>query len=239
MNLKTIKNVIHLITASSLWLGCVAYAEEAPPPPLVAETWACTYKEGKDWDDKAKARDNLVNQVDKAGLTRVQAFHWTQMKGMAPVDTVWFDVHQNLQAFAAASDAWDASGIGAGVQAQFDKVEDCTAGLSTIQPFFVREGDEGSQDGDTTLIANLACTFKHGKGFRHLTDLTGHMNAVMQSFGDNGPGIAAVRRPVTSGPNFPDLFIFSIFENMTHWSNYVGQLFSTEQGQSMRNHRIC
>ena len=67
-------------------------------------------------------------------------------------------------------------------------------------------------------------------------DLTGHMGGVMKSFGENAPGFAAVRQPITSGPNFPDLFVFSVYENNVHWSNYITQLFTTPQGQSLRNH---
>jgi hypothetical protein len=212
-------------------------AAEAPPPALVAETFACSYKEGKDWDDKSKARDNLVAQVEKAGLKKIRAIHWTQKKGMAPVDTVWFDIHENIGAFAAASDAWDASGIGKGVSAQFGKVEDCTAGLSLIRPFHqAQDGGEDDEGDDTTLVANLACTFKQGSGFEHMPDLARHMGAAVASFGADGPGFAAVRQPITAGPNYPDLFIFSVFDDMTHWSKYVGQLFGTDAGQRMRSH---
>lgn len=209
-------------------------AAEAPPSLLIAETFACSYKEGKDWDDKSKARDYMVAQMDKAGLKKTRAIHWTQRKGMAPVDTVWFDIHESIGAFGAASDAWDASGIGKGVNAQFDKVEDCTAGLSTIRPFHQRPP---RSDGDgTTLVANLACNLKEGRGPEDMTDLLGHIGEVMKSFGADGPGFAAVRRPVTSGPNYPDVFVFSVFANMTHWTNYVGKLFGTDDGQLMRRH---
>lgn len=219
-----------------LGLATTLMAAEPPPPPMIVETWACTYKEGKDWGDKRKARDYMVAQIEKAGLKKVPAYHWTQKKGMAPVDTVWFDVHENITAFAAASDAWDASGIGPGVDAQFDKSEECSAGLSSMRPFHEQE-DSGEEDegDDTTLIVNLACTFNDGKGFEHLPDLTNHMGTVMKGFGADGPGFAAVRQPITGGPNFPELFIFSVFDDMTHWGKYVMQLFGTDAGQHMRN----
>ena len=69
-----------------------------------------------------------------------------------------------------------------------------------------------------------------------MADLARHMGAVMTGFGADGPEFAAVRQPITSGPNYPDLFIFSVFENMTHWSKYVMQLFGTDEGQLMRRH---
>ena len=226
-----------ILSIFSLGLASTLMAAEAPPPQLVAETFACNYKEGKDWDDKSKARDYMVAQIDKAGLKKVTGRHWTQKKGMAPVDTVWFDIHENIAAFTAASDAWDASGIGKGVNAQFDKVEDCTAGLSVIRPFHQQQDDGEDDEGDdTSLVANLACTFKQGNGFDHMPDLARHMGSVMASFGADGPGFAAVRQPITRGPDFPDLFIFSVFDDMTHWGKYVAQLFGTDAGQRMRNH---
>ena len=230
MNIR-MKSII--VSIVSLGLAGALFAAEPPPTPAFVETWGCNYKEGKDWSDKAKARDYMVDQVEKAGLAKVPGFHWTLKKGRVPVDTVWFDIHANGTAFGAARDAWDASGIGAGVDAAFDKVEDCTAGLSVMRPIYQQEG--GDDDGNS-LVANLACTFKHGKGFDDIPDLSRHMGGVMQSFGDDGPRFAAVRQPITRSSNYPDLFVFSLFDIVSHWTRYVGQLFSTEAGQRMRNH---
>lgn len=63
-------------------------------------------------------------------------------------------------------------------------------------------------------------------------------NPVMASFGVDGPGFAAVRQPITRGPDFPDLFIFSVFDDMTRWSKYVVQLFGTDAGQRMHSHMV-
>ncbi|MGI9327527.1 MAG: hypothetical protein ACR2PZ_20080 [Pseudomonadales bacterium] len=220
----------------ALGLASSLLAAEPPPPPMMVETWACSYKEGKDWGDKRKARDYLVAQIEKAGLKKTPAYHWTQKKGMVPVDTVWFDVHENVAEFGAASDAWDASGIGPGVDAQFNRVEDCTAGLSSMRVVHEQEDDAEAEEDDTTLISNLACTFKDGSGFAQMPDLMQHIGTVMSGMGADGPGFAAVRQPITGGPNFPDVFLFSVFDDMTHWSKYVAQLFGTDAGQRMRNH---
>ena len=223
--------------AGALGFVCanLAFAEEAAPPQLVAETFACSYKDGKDWNDKKKAVDNLEAQLEKAGLPKVPAFHWTRTRGLAPVDTVWFDIYPNFGAFAEASDNWDASGIGANVNAAFDKVEDCDAGLSVIRPVFQREGENTGQDGPTVVV-NLACGYKDGAGPGNLPDLGQHIGQVLQSFGDNSPNFAAMRTPITNGANYPDVFLFYVFDNNVQWANYAQQLFGTEAGQSMRNH---
>ena len=210
-------------------------AAEPPPPPAIGETWACSYKEGKDFSDKLKARDYLVSQLDKAGVKKVAAYHMTQIKGMAPVDTLWMDVHPTLEAFGANSAEFAASGIGPDVQARFNAVEDCQAGLSTLQP--IHQQEENDDDGDDpNLVVTLACNYLHGKGSAHMPDLTGHMGGVMRSMGADAPNFSFLRTPITRGQNFPDLFISSVFDDMPHWTRYVTQLFGTDAGQTMLNH---
>ena len=177
------RNLLPTLAAfiSGSLISLTALAAEPPPSPMVAETWACSYKEGKDWSDKAKARDYLVAQIDKAG----------------------------------------------------DKIEDCTAGLSTIRPFHRKE----DQDNDgSSLTISLACDLQDGRSYEDLPSLAGHMGRVMTGFGADAPELAAVRQPVTAGPNYPDLFIFSVFKDTSHWVRYIGQLFSTDAGADMRHH---
>jgi hypothetical protein len=223
-----------ILSVFGLSLAATLMAAEPPPPPAIGETFACTYKEGKDFDDKMKARDYMVAQMDKAGLKKVPGYHLTQMKGMAPVDTLWMDVHPSFADFGANSDAWAASGIGAGVEARFDEVEDCTAGLSTLN---VIHQQEGGDDGDgTNLAITLACKYLHGKGPQHLDGLVNHMGNVMAGMDADGPGFAYLRTPITGNQDFPDLFFGTVFDDMSHWTRYVGQLFNTDAGAQMRSH---
>lgn len=224
-----------LLSVFGLGLGSTLMAAEPPPPPAIGETYACTYKEGKDFDDKLKVRDYMVAQMEKAELTKVPGYHMTQIKGMAPVDTLWMDVHPNLAAFGANSDAWDASGIGAGVEERFDAVEDCIPGLSALRAIHQQEDDDNESD-DPNLAVTLACNFIHGKGPEHMDELVNHMGNVMAGMGADAPGFAYLRTPITRGQDFPDLFLSSVFDDMTHWTRYVGQLFTTDAGSSMRSH---
>ena len=228
-------------TLRSLILGavCIAVAgslaaAEPLPPPAIGETWGCTYKDGKDFDDKMKARDYLVDQLEKAGVAKVAAYHMTQIKGMAPVDTLWMDVHPSLEAFGANSTAYSASGIGPAVQARFDAVEDCTAGLSALQAIHQQESDD--EDDGPNLVVTLACGYLHGKGPDHVPDLVRHMGGVMSGMGADAPGFSYLRTPITGNQNFPDLFFSSVFDDMAHWTRYVAKLFGTDPGQTMLNH---
>lgn len=230
---KTHRSV--LLSVVGLFLAGSLLAAEPPPPPAVGETWACNYRDGKDFDDKMKARDYMVDQTEKAGLQAVPAWHMTQIKGMAPVQTLWMDVHPNLEAFGTSSAAWEASGIGPAVQARFDAVEECTSGLSTLRAIHEQENDE--EDGnETSLVVTLACNYLHGRGSQNMPDLTNHMGMTMASMGADAPGFSYLRTPITGGPNFPDVFISSVFDDMAHWTRWVGLLYSTDAGESMLNH---
>lgn len=235
--MKTTVTTIGSIFLSILLTGMAGSltAAEAPQPPVIGETWGCTYKDGKGLSDKMKARDYLVAQLDKAGLTKVPAYHMTQINGMAPVDTLWMDVHPNLAAFGANTDAYNASGIGPGVDARFDAVEDCTAGLSALEVIHQQEENDGAND-DPALVVTLACQYNDGRGGEQIDDLTGHMGSVMAGIGNDAPGFSYLRTPITGNQNFPDMFFSSVFDNMSHWTRYVNQLFNTAAGQTMRNH---
>lgn len=224
-----------LMGIAGLGLAGFLFAAEPPASPAIGETFACTYKDGKGFEDKMKARDYMVAQMDKAGLKKVPAYHMTQTRGMAPVDTLWMDVHPTLEAYGANSDAWDASGIGPGVDARFAAVEDCTSGLSALRIIHQQEGSDDDSDGKS-LVVTLACELLEGRGAQQIDDLTAHMGSVMKGMGADAPNFAYLRNPITSGRDFPDLFLSSVFSDTSHWTRYVGQLFGTDAGGRMRNH---
>ena len=73
-----------MLSIVGLGLASSLMAAELPPSPAVAETFACNYKDGKDFDDKMKARDYMVAQIEKAGLKKVPGYHMTQTKAWPP-----------------------------------------------------------------------------------------------------------------------------------------------------------
>ena len=82
----------------------------------------------------------------------------------------------------------------------------------------------------------LSCQYNEGRGGTQIDDLTDHMCSVMAGMGDDAPGFSYLRTPITGNHNFPDVFFSSVFDNMSHWTRYVNQLFNTATGQTMRNH---
>ena len=104
--------------------------------PGILEAWQCNYKPGKNIEDLMSARDYLVKRSAKANITPEPSFVWSLYKGDEPVDFVWFTAHTNMLAFGAAADR-DAALNFSDVQARFDSVADCTAGMGLVTPVFV------------------------------------------------------------------------------------------------------
>ena len=233
------KNKLVLIVVAFVFgvTGLSSWAADAPPPPLLAETWGCTYNAGKGFDDVLKARDNMVKQAEKAGIDLPASYMWSLNKGNIAYDTVWLNVHQNLGAFGANSDAWAASGLADDVLDRFYDVSTCGTGLANLYPIFQKEGYTPPEQDSTRVVATLGCTFKHGRGLDQMPDLSNHMSRTMASMGDAAPELAVGLRPFTAGPpGSPDVILVSAYKNMTGWTNYVAQLFSTPAGETMRNH---
>ena len=125
MKIKTMK--ISLVVTLICLPGVAVSAANLPPLPmmaetLIAETWTCSFNEGKSISDVLKARDFMVAQAEKAGLNLPPSFLWKLFKGDTPVDYIWFNVHRDIHAFGAAADAWEASGIGPAVSDRFSSV---------------------------------------------------------------------------------------------------------------------
>ena len=82
---KTLRNILCTLPLVLFTLmSTAAWAAEPPPPPMLAETWGCTYKSGKDMEDVLKARDYMVSQAEKAGLSLTDSYLWSLIKGNIP-----------------------------------------------------------------------------------------------------------------------------------------------------------
>ena len=238
MNLrgKTKAVFVPLLLIVSGAFSAIGMGAEPPPPPMIAETWSCNYNSGKDMEDVLKARDYMLREAEKAGISLPDSYIWTLAKGNIPVETVWFNIHEHLGAYAATSDAWVASGISEAVLDRFYNASTCTTGLGTMRPVFGREGLP--EDDSPTFIAASGCRFKKGAGGSHLADLMSHARDVQAGMGDSAPYFSAMLEPFTARPpGSADVFIFSVYNNATEWGNYVNTLYATQAGQMLINHR--
>ena len=128
-----------LIFLSTLVFSISTIADHHAPAsqPGILEAWQCNYKPGKNYSDLMSARDYLVKRSAKAGITPERSFVWSLYKGDDPVDFVWLTAHENMLAFGAAADR-DAASNFSDVQARFDSVADCMAGMAMVTPILRR-----------------------------------------------------------------------------------------------------
>jgi hypothetical protein len=201
--------------------------------PGVLEAWECSYNPGKDLADLMSARDYLVKQADKNNITLEPSFVWSQYKGDAPIDFVWFTAHSNLRAFGAAADRDAASGS-SDVQDRFDAVANCTAGMGTVTPVIAPAAPSENNQG--VLVSSSSCDLRHGASASDMKDLMRHAGQVLGGMGSNAPSGAYVIEP-TTGSNGADRYIFQTHANVTAWTNFIGALSGSPTGQELIRHR--
>jgi hypothetical protein len=220
---KIAQNLSILMLPLLALIGFTVKAEEAQTPQVV-EAFQCTYNQGKDWDDVMSARDYYLKQAGKAGITPPPAYVWSLYKGSPPVDFIWFNVHDDLAAFGAYSDAGAASSDMASVLPRFYTVATCQEGLGYLNSVFQR-GEEGDEP-DTSLLSSYACNYRHGAGPDARPDLNRHIGEVLGGMGEDAPQSVYTLDPITTGPNSSDLYLLDIHDNATAWTNFQGALTS-------------
>lgn len=233
-NKKTYCRVLGFLATSILTLsGAIANAEEAPPPPGITESFACSYNPGKDRDDLLAARDYYVRQAAKANIDLGLSVVLNQFKGSAPFDFAWLTFHQNLAAFGAATDAEAAAPELATVGARFDAVATCTANLGAIRPVFQ---DRSAMAEDPTFIALNACSARGTMSAGDIQDLRGHINGTLGSMDSFKNVFMFSIQPITTNANSADVYLFTAHDNTTGWANRMSELRASEAGQSLGRH---
>lgn len=241
ITVKKTKYVARLPVALSflllLALGNTAQADShaAPPPPAILEAFLCNYNDGKDTDDLMSARDFYLKQAEKAGLTLPPAYVWSLIKGGGQYEVLWFNVHENLKAYGAATDAYAAADMAAADE-RFDTVASCISNIATVNQFFEREVEPEEGD-DTVVVSSSACQFRHGVGAAQVPDLMDHIAGVLGEMGDNTPTGAFMANPITGGgPVQVDRFLFNVNDDMSSWTNFIAGLVNSKAGQRLGRH---
>lgn len=230
---RLIRNLALLTFAFAGVVSIAVNAEEAQPPGVL-ETFTCSYNAGKDIDDVLAARDYYVKQAAKAGVDIGPAYLWTLIKGDLPFDIVWLAPHQNLGAYAASADAQAAAPELSDVLARFNSAGTCTPRLGTTRTVFQREVPDRADA--PAIVTAFACGVREGVTPVGIADLEGHIADVLGGMEDNAPNVVFSLTPTTGGANTPDWLLFSVFDSMTSWANFVGGLFSSDAGQQLVRH---
>lgn len=205
-----------------------------PAPPAVVEAFLCNYVDGKDRDDLDAATGFYLKQAEKAGITAPPAYLWTRYKGSAPYELVWFNVHENVSAFGAHTDALAASEDMTAAGERFDTVVSCQADLGAVTTVFEREGAE--DDDGVATIAAFGCNAKGPMGPAGWGDLANHIAAVQAGMGDKAANAVYQLVPTTPGPNAPDVVYFAVHNNAAAWAELVNYLNGTAEGRALGRH---
>lgn len=215
-------------------LNVRADSHEAPPPPSALEAFFCTYNPGKDRGDLDSATSYYEKQAEKAGFTRPPAYLWTHMKGTAPADIVWVNVHESLVAYGASADAGAAASEMTAVDERYDTVATCQDNLG-MATAVIAPDPEDDGTGSATL-ATYACNFRGAAGPADLPDLAGHIAEVNAGMGEAGLDAAFQIVPLTSGPEGPDVVLVAVADNTEKWATNIATLNTTPAGQSLVRH---
>ena len=214
-------------------ISAQADSHESPPQPGILDAYACDLNDGKDMDDLMSARDYYVEQYEKNGLTTPTAYIWSLLKGDAPTELIWFDVHESLQAFAQSADAAIAATGLEKVQERFDSVITCqSSNVAAILPVYEREGGgEGP-----VFISSNACNMRHGIGEAHVADLQRHISGVLGSMEGMTPQAVYMGSPISRGPNSADRYLFAVNDSVSAWADFVAGLGSSDAGAQLGRH---
>lgn len=231
---KPINFLAGLMVLGLTFSGTTIQAAEAPQS-VVLESFACNYHDGKDMDDLLAARDYMVKQADKAGVSLAPGYVWSSFKGGPGLDHIWFSVHQSLAEFAAESEAFGSVPELAGVNARFDAVASCESNLAMARPIF-----QGSQapgpSAEPAFISSNACMFRPGVDASALPDLESHINDVLGGMSEYNSTTLFSAMPMTQGPNSADIYLFGINGSQSAWAAGVTAFRSTPASQALGRH---
>ena len=234
MKTTPIRFLACLLLPAAMLTGTYALADgHEAPPPVIAESFICSYNDGQGHGDLMAARDSYVNAVKSEGLNAPNAFLWTMFKGAAPIDTVWFNIHENMSAFGRWADAFGASEDLMAATAGFNSVATCQTGLGVLYPTFNRESAADDDVNNTTTINSLACNLRGSGG---IGDLTAHAHSVFSAMGDKAPVFSARIEPLTGNASTPDMYLFSVFPNTEAYGDFIMALNTSEEGQGLLRH---
>jgi hypothetical protein len=235
MNINRLTVSLSTLLATLLTLcSAGAFAADAQPqPPGIVEAFTCNYNDGKDRDDLLAARDYMLKQSAKAGLSPEPSFLWHRFKGSVTADIVWLTIHERLEAFGASVDAAAAAPAMSGVNARYDAVGKCQANLATIRTVY--QG-EPSTAGTTAFIASNACNARGAMTPGDVLDLRGHINEVLGASDAFKKVSVYAIQPTTSAATSPDVYLFGVYENASAWAKATAEMAQSEAGQSLRRH---
>jgi len=187
-----------------------------PAGAAVREVFDCSYRDGADRSDLMKARDYLIERSDAIGLSEMQAFLWTPYKvANYQGDFLWFNSFPDLNAFAAAANAYASTDAGRAVAQRFDRIVTCNSSLADVE--LVHEPKQPLDFEPPALLASYACTLKPGQNATSVRDVITHYQDVLAATGLHDDHAFYAVTPLL-GTGEIDRYFFGVHADLPAWA---------------------
>jgi hypothetical protein len=220
--------IVGCLIAAALSLGSVARAAETGP---VAEVWGCTFKEGSDMTDIDSATEyykSVIARLNDPALNAMEAYIWTPFRAQTDVDSVWFSIHANLNAFGAVSDLLSGED-GQAVQARYFEHADCGASLMELTPIYSAETVEFTRP---TIIEAFRCSLNPGKTMADVQPVVEEWRAWIEGQGGWDNYMAFMMTPIAAATPF-DLYYFGVHENASAYAARTTETITSDTGSAI------
>jgi hypothetical protein len=190
-----------------------AMAEEQTS--AVAEVFACTFVDGKDWSDVEMAAKVYNAGLKKLGngFEELRSFAWIPYRGNPPVDFLWSTNSANLNEMARLSMTYNSSEQGQVSGALFDAVADCRTGIAFQEVILEAKTQPDLSSG--YFVESYACSINPGKDMGDIRKAIKTWHAYTTKIGNDGP---VIMRTVQVG-NYPfDLSYFVVHKDLAAYA---------------------
>jgi len=173
----------------------------------VVEVFACNFKAGKtmaDLDAATKYYTAERSKIASPALQKLVSRVWTPNLGNVPYDFIWFNSGLTYKAWGEMRKAYDASPVGAAIQAKFDTMSTCArSGLYAQEVLFTNIEKKPFAEGPA-VVESFLCELHDGQT---IADSDAAIAAWKPTFekaiASTGLSAYAARRiPIISGSGF-------------------------------------
>jgi hypothetical protein len=194
----------------------------------VSEIFACTFKEGKDWEDFNRINDKFAEMLDKIGgdANNFNAFVWQPYRGSVEFTYLWAAYYDNLQALA---DSWQAitdAGMDEEVNELWGELETCISGITTAELIYDSPDHPAARRDPEAkgMLESYRCRLQPGKSLDDVASAVTiwqqHVNAVGLPFD------VYMRTPIVSGSDYTHSYFVTHADasaygaNMSAWRTH-------------------
>lgn len=214
-----------------LGLGQTSIAAETE---TVADIWSCSFKQGKNMEDLQGWIDYYETELGSLGTggDALQAFMWTPRFAGAPVDFVWFEYHENLNASSRFSETYDASGIGPVVDGMWESIVECSHNQN-----FRRQIYAGANFSVTppVVVESFRCVFNPDKGFSDVEEALVRWSNVLDGLPQTDRFIGFMFTPFHTALEF-DVSFYGVYDSITDYGSMTTDYMTSDSGAQMLAH---